>query len=188
MALGCAWHFGALVGFTVVIPAWAVLTALQALPVAKADRLRPEAKARQLEILAVAIAGAVEGTPQWRGDPVDLASLLIAIAYQESRFALDVHAGTDRPHAKSAGLFQIEWLPNHLARRQVVGLSLDETTTAASAAAAILAHSWQCGPSRADILTAYAARKCGAPWPTLGQRVATANFVRMTIMREMWAE
>ncbi len=64
-----------------------------------------------------------------------------------------------------------------------LGLSFDPIRNAAHAAVDVYRHSWQCGPTFADRVTAYAARPCHTDWPSLKEREGTFWFVRSVIAK-----
>jgi hypothetical protein len=156
----------------VVSPA-AVLYAMSALPVCWADRDDPR-KPEQLQNIAAAIAHA---SPSPRR-----AVLLIVISYHESRWCLHVHSGQHRGPGR--GLFQMEGQEKRYPG-PFVGLSPEETGNAAWVASQIVGRSGQCGRAVADVLTAYAGRRCGTTWPTLAERVRTYRFVSARLHRAL---
>lgn len=157
-----------------------VLAVLQRQPACWADRrVEPGAKALQLATIAAAIAEVSE-TPE-------RAAYLLDIGWHESRWCLDVGAGTKRG-GHGEGYWQLEGSHHGPGARS--GLTLEETTSAALLASAQLQRSRQCGPAPAGVLTAYAGRPCwqmdlvltwkataglyATPvfgWPTLDSRV-----------------
>lgn len=155
-----------------------LLFAMQGLAVCYADRQDPRKQA-QLETIAEAITVATERT-RWRGDRVSLAALLLTIAYHESKLCLDVHAGK-RGMNGALTLWQLERGSRLTGYR--AGLSLEDTISAAVAAATLLARSFQCGSAVDGMLRAYAGAKCGVEFPTLRARVRTFHYLRSRMAR-----
>lgn len=154
-----------------MIEAAMILSVLNSLPVCYADRENP-AKPAQMATVANAIARAS------RND--DDAAKLTAVGYHESRFCIAVHSGEHKGPGR--GLFQLEGQSKRYPG-PFVGLSQAATDNAARVANAILRRSYQCGPTVADVLTGYAGRACGKPWPTLSERVATYWMTRRRFER-----
>lgn len=143
-----------------------ILPLLLKLPVCYADRdLVPEVKRAQLETVARAVATVAKNASE--------AALLVSVAWHESRLCLEAHRGGNGP---AYGLWQIE--PASNLPRPYAGLSYPETESAARSALYHLRHSYQCGPSVGDRITAYAGRPCGQVWPTLESRVRMYYWVR----------
>ena len=155
-----------------------ILYALQGLSVCWADRHDPR-KAAQLDTIAESVAVASERV-KWRGDRMVLAALLIAIAYHESRLCLDVHEGR-KGMAGAVTLWQLERGANLTGYH--AGLSLEDTTSAATAAATHLSRSWQCGATPAGFFRAYAGAGCETDFKSLKERVATYWFLRARLLR-----
>lgn len=150
----------------------AILSVLLALPPCWQDRAEPDRGIR-LSRIAVAVHGVSQS--------VDVRARLIAIGWYESRLCRTVHAGSKRGAHGAAGLWQIE----HGSRRPgpYAGLSDAETAAAALTAAWLLEHAYVCGPTDADVLTAYAGAPCGSSWPTLVERVRLVQWVRHRLTR-----
>ncbi len=143
-----------------------VLALLLALPVCWADRAEPD-RAERLATIAHAIeAAAPDRTTRAR---------LIATAWSESRLCRAVHEGRRRG-GPAAGLWQLE--PGSHLHGPYAGLSTEATDAAARSAASLLSRSQQCGSGDAAVLTAYAGRPCGKPWPSLRERVSTCQWAR----------
>lgn len=136
-----------------------ILAILLSFPVCWADR-DTSGKRDQLETIVQAIAAEASGP--------DEAAMLLAIGWWESRWCLRVHSGEHRGPGR--GLWQLE------GHGEPTGLSLHETRAAARAALGVLRRSWQCGPTPASRLTAYAGRRCHEAWPTLWGRVKTYRW------------
>lgn len=156
-----------------------LLVLINSLPICWADRgASHEVKQHQFETIATAIATVAKTD--------DEAVLLLTVAYHESRLCLRTHAGEKRfAKQKSLGLFQIEKgsrLPPPYA-----GLSLADTTAAASAALDLLRRSWQCGRTAGDRMTAYAGRPCG-DWPSRRARENTFWVLSSRLARERRAD
>lgn len=151
--------------FIVVKPA-VVLAVMQLQAPCWRDReVAPEVKAEQYAWIAEAIAHA-SPTPQ-------RAAYLIALGYSESGWCLDVHAGKRRT-GYADGLWQLEGHDKR-DRGPLQGLTREATINAARVASETIARTWQCGPSVAGRITAYAGRPCTdavAGWPTLDARVS----------------
>lgn len=142
------------------------LAAMQALPVCWVER-DDSRKPEQYDTIAQAISA------EARDD--DEAAALITIGYSESTFALRVQTGELK--GKASGLWQLE------GRGKFVGFGLADTQRSAHAAVGAWRHSWQCGSTFADRITAYAGRACGTVWPGLETRVARFRYVRWTIAK-----
>lgn len=111
----------------------------------------------------------------------DEAAALLAIARSESAFSIRVQSAPTRSGALSD--WQLEGKVGKFPG-PFVGLELEPIRNAAHAAVSVYRHSWQCGPAFADRATAYAARPCGAEWPTLKARVASFRYARIVLRRE----
>lgn len=156
-----------------------LLFAMQGLSVCWADRHDPR-KAAQLETIAEAITVATERA-RWRGDRRVLAALLLTIAYHESRLCLDVHAGKPGMN-RAITLWQIERGSRLTGYR--AGLSLEDTISAAVAAATLLARSFQCGSAPISMFRAYAGdRTCKSEAPTFAARARTFAWIRQRMAR-----
>ena len=155
-----------------------LLFAMQGLAVCHADRADAR-KPEQLDTIAEAIVVASERV-RWRGDRRVLAALLLTIAYHESKLCLDVHDGK-RGMNGALTLWQIERGSRLTGYR--AGLSLEDTISAAFAAATLLARSFQCGSSPAAMFRAYAGARCDAEFPTLRARTRTFYWLRQRMAR-----
>jgi hypothetical protein len=163
----------------------------------------PEDRWGRLTIVAIAIDTAaseatcdgVEPTPEepycvpsYPGSRWELAGALTAIAVDESRLALNIHAGRCAPdecdavirdgvlHHRAVSLWQVHTSPLvPLAQwRAARGLSLDATTTAARAAAQVLSWPRSRGQSLRCAMSAYAGvDKC--QWPRAEERAKAAR-------------
>lgn len=150
---------------------------ISVLPMCRADLELPlETKAGQLAVAAEAIATVAETAEE--------AVWLTAIAYHESRFCYRTHAGGSSVRGRGRGLWQIEKGSRRLPPFE--GLSLAETTHAASQALWLVRHSYQCGPSVKDRFTAYAGQPCDTNWPTLHARYRTYGWLTLLVSREAW--
>lgn len=156
---------------------------IQRLPVAYQDRLDAEAKDRQLQTIATSIRAATEAT-EYKGTKLELTTYLISIGYHESRFRIKVHQGYLK--AYSYGVWQVTPHAFHVKREQLIGLSQEETDSAALIAAYAIAKSFNCGNTPAGHFTAYyGGVPCGTKWKTLDERVNTYWYVYTTLRKEM---
>lgn len=148
-------------------------------------------KAEQAAIVADAIATATEEVAGWPGPKRELAAILTTIAWHESRFSLDVHAGRCRPRecdpdshgrARARGLWQI-WRPYKMPDHEwelLAGLDPESTRFSAVVAARIVVRSRRMCRSlekRVDwprlTFSAYHRNACLGESRTLPARVAT---------------
>jgi hypothetical protein len=178
----------------VSLQAW-VLAALLSLPPAYADREEPGRDARLAtisaavaEVTARATCSEVYALPQcspiWNGDRRELAALLVAKGWWESRFARNVHEGRCRPDECDA----VKWqgVVIHRARspwqlqrtaysapewNSMVGIDYAATRSAAWAAAKVLAEGQRRCRSASGALAWYAAGRC--TWSGAKSRAAT---------------
>lgn len=136
----------------------------------------PAVKAEQYAWIAEGIAAA-SPNPQ-------RAAYLIVLGYSESGWCLDVHAGKRRT-GYADGLWQLEGHDKR-DRGPLQGLTRAATLNAARVASETIARTWQCGPSPAGRITAYAGRPCAdavAGWPTLHARVARYGWAAIQLKR-----
>jgi len=142
-----------------VTPAWLLAAAL-ALPVFKDDRAA-RIKQGQVWTIAEAVAVAANEQRQWPGPPRELASLMLAVAWHESKFSLALHAGQCPPdkcdRGRARGLWQMHACAasSEDAWRRIGGLDRESTLHAAREAARAL--------TRARKFCSANERR-GAPW------------------------
>ncbi len=152
----------------------AVLAVILHLTPCYADRAADiPTKSAQYVNIATAISVVADGS-------LDKASKLISKGYNESRFCLAVHSGAHRGYGR--GLYQLEGQSRRYAG-PFVGLDYESTLNATRVASDILDHSYQCGPTPADVFTAYAGRECGTDWKTLQARVRTYRWAYWRLSR-----
>jgi hypothetical protein len=143
-------------------------------------------KQEQAQMIAAAIDEAVQNSKDWPDSKRELASLMLATAWHETRLSIRIHDGRCKPlecdRGRARGLWQLQMhrsLPRERWLR-VAGLSLEATRDAAREAAIALVRSrrmcavatrgreWV-GPT----LTAYAGRGCGGRLPDINARIRT---------------
>lgn len=165
-----------------------LLTAIAALPTYKEDVGEHLAvqKHDQAQMIATAIDQAVEETRGWPGSKRELASLMLAIAWHETRLSLRIHDGRCKPYecdrGRARGLWQLH-AHRSLPRERwlkVAGLNPEFTRNAASEAALALVRSRRmCAVASrgrdwvGPVITAYAGRGCGGRLPDLQSRIRT---------------
>lgn len=143
-------------------------------------------KRTQAEVIAQAISEVSETTRGWPGTKRELASLLLTVAWHETRLSLRIHDGLCKPYecdrGRARGLWQLQvhrslpkerWL-------ELAGLDLDSTRSAAEEAAKALVRSrrWCASRTRnadwvAPTLSAYAGIGCGGRLKDAAARVRT---------------
>lgn len=111
---------------------------------------------------------------------VDEAAALVAIGKHESGFCLAVQDHST--HSSALSSWQLEGKSGKYPG-PFLGLEMESIHNAAHAAVDIYRHSWQCGPTFSDRVTAYAARPCHTIWPSLKAREGTFWFVRSVIAK-----
>lgn len=163
------------------------------------DVEQSDARNQRLEVIAEAIdrasaravcANAAADTPctvLWRGDRVQLAFLLLAQAYFETRLALHVHQGNCRSHlgecdsGRAISLWQLQAGP-HLPKEQwemLAGTDLAATTRAATEAARALSRGKNyCGTLSGAISLYATGRTCR--WEEAPRRV---NYVQHLMVK-----
>ncbi|HET9958094.1 MAG TPA: hypothetical protein VFQ61_26545, partial [Polyangiaceae bacterium] len=149
-----------------------------------------EQKRIQAETIATAIAEVAEKAQGWPGTPRELASLLLTVAWHETRLSLRIHEGNCRPfecdHGRARGLWQLH-MHASLPRERwltVAGLDPDSTRAAAQEAARALIRSRRMCMSvsrGADwvpyTLVAFAGRGCRGQLPDIQRRVRTFHHL-----------
>jgi hypothetical protein len=145
----------------------ALVSILMAFPPAVSDREEThDARATRMSALAGEIAEASLGA-RWRGNRLDLAALLVTIAWHETRIASTFQRTDKRGMGGAQGLWQIE-----------PGAHSKGDPRLASTAAEHLSRSWQCGAGPRGWLTAYAGVPKCAHWAGITARVRTFYWVR----------
>lgn len=158
------------------------LAALLSFP--QRDPEAAEDYAARMGVVAAAIESAVTATPHYRGEPRELASALVALAWYEGGLLRRIHAGACRPgecdwvhvgpapwqgYPRARSLWQLHATRLVPAREwaTLTGTDLDATTRAATAAARVLTEGRRRCGSLTGALSAYAgSRSCrwrGAP-------------------------
>ena len=161
----------------------AIHHALIALPVAVADR-KDSYKPQQLKTIAIAIQAATESARWPDNQRATMAALLVTVGYFESRYALRIHDWNPKRYSYSYGIFQVTPQAHGVQRHELVGLTIAQTTRAATIAAGVLSKSRQCGDTPHGWFTAYyGGVKCGVPWRTLEARTNTFWYVRALIVK-----
>jgi len=141
-------------------------------------------KREQAQLIASAISRAAEGAQGWPGSKRELATLLLTVAWHETRLSLRIHDGHCKPfecdHGRARGLWQLHAHASLSRDRWLTVAGLDEQSTfnAASEAALALTRSrHMCRQRGADwvasTISAYAGRGCGGGLPDLDARVRT---------------
>jgi hypothetical protein len=144
-------------------------------------------KRAQAETIATAITQAVEKTPNWPGSKRELATLLLTVAWHETRLSLRIHDGHCKPyecdHGRARGLWQLHAHASLPRERwlTVSGLDLPSTVNGASEAALALTRSrYMCSKSAraggdwvALTLLAFAGHGCSGHLPDMSSRVQT---------------
>jgi len=165
-----------------------LLTAIASLPTFHEDVSEQlvAQKHDQAQMIATAIDEAVEQASGWPDSKRELASLMLTIAWHETRLSLRIHDGRCKPHecdrGRARGLWQLHVhrsLPKERWLR-VAGVNLEATRHAAHEAAIALVRSRRmCAVATRGrewvgaTLTAYAGAGCGGRLPDLGSRIRT---------------
>jgi hypothetical protein len=164
-----------------------LLLAISSLPTFKEDVgefFLPKKRA-QAEIIAQAIAEVSETTRGWPGSKRELASLLLTVAWHETRLSLRIHDGLCKPYecdrGRARGLWQLHAHASLPKERwlAVAGLDLESTRNGAAEAAKALVRSRRLclrGTNAdwvAPTLSAYAGLGCGGSLPDAAERVRT---------------
>lgn len=151
-------------------------------------------KRAQLAMIAEAIADAAERT-KWPGPPEELARLVEAVGYGETRYSLRIHGGECRPHECDRGRAHGPWQQHPSARvpqevwEQLEGVDPAATRLAAlTAARALSAARYSCrslekraGDWLALTLQAYGRGSCLAYYKGVELRIA--EFKRLESVR-----
>jgi hypothetical protein len=149
-------------------------------------------KQAQAQVIAQAIADVAESAEGWSGRQRELATLLLTVAWHETRFSLRIHEGNCKPyecdHGRARGLWQLHVQPS-LPREEwihVAGLDVESTRLAAREAAKALSRSRNMCAGRArgteliaQTLAAYAGAGCGGRLPDVEARVRTFRRLLM---------
>lgn len=156
-----------------IIPAWAILVAIQSLRPCWVERDDPNLLLYH-EKVALAISEEAED--------VDDAAALISIAKNESGLCQWVQAKKRGP-ASSA--WQLEG-KTRLYQGPFVGLDYEPIHNAAHAAVDVWHHTGGCGNGIAGHFSVYAGGgRCGKDWPSLRARVSVYWFVYQRITKEI---
>lgn len=172
-----------------------VLAMLLSLPPAYEDREEAN-RVWRLSVIADAVAQSVDRatcdgyedcTPIWSGSDRELAALVVAVGWSESRFARNVHRGECRPDQcdpvrlagghvahRARSLWQLQrtrWAAPVWTKLEGTGLA--ETRNAAWTATRILAEGWRRCRSNAGAAGWYACGRCS--WSGGARRAATAR-------------
>lgn len=153
-------------------------------------------KQEQAQMIATAIDQAVDESSGWPDSKRELASLMLTIAWHETRLSLRIHDGRCKPlecdRGRARGLWQLQ-AQRSLPRERwllVAGLNPEATDGAAREAARFVVRSRRmCAVAtrgRAWIgptLTAYAGRGCGGRLPDLQARIRTYRRL-LTLARQ----
>lgn len=143
-------------------------------------------KHAQAQVIAQAISDVAESAEGWSGTRRELATLLLTVAWHETRFSLRIHEGNCKPyecdHGRARGLWQLQ-VHRSLPRETWIGLAgldVDATRRAAREAARVLTRSRNMCSGRAQgvtlvaqTLSAYAGRGCTRLLPDIDARVRT---------------
>ncbi|MGC4090269.1 MAG: hypothetical protein QM756_20790 [Polyangiaceae bacterium] len=143
-------------------------------------------KQAQAEVIAQAISDVAESAEGWSGSKRELATLLLTVAWHETRFSLRIHEGKCKPyecdHGRARSLWQLHVHPS-LPRDlwlQLAGVDVESTRRAAREAAKALSRSRNMCAGRArgselvgQTLSAYAGRGCARLLPDVDARVRT---------------
>ena len=172
-----------------------ILTAISSLPMFHEDVGDQFAaqKQQQAEIIASAISRAAENTRGWPGSKRELATLLLTVAWHETRLSLRIHGGQCKPfecdHGRARGLWQLHTHASLSRERWLTVAGLDAESTfngAAEAALALTRSRHMCRKRGVDwvaaTISAYAGRGCGGGLPDLDARVRT--YRRLSALRE----
>ena len=159
-----------------------VLAALLALPVSREDRGVEQALAKreQLEAIADAVAHVSLTAPR---PPREWAALVLAVGYHESSYSLRIHAGHCKPLECDRGRARSSWqLHQNYHTRPVWDelWGIENTAVQVRAADGMLRRAfYTCARSGVPwlqaTLSAYRGSRCGAEWPGLQVRLATAR-------------
>lgn len=166
-----------------------LLTAIASLPTYHEDvgDHLVEQKRAQAQMIATAIDEAVEQVQdRWPDSKRELAALMLAVAWHETRLSLRIHDGRCKPlecdRGRARGLWQLH-VHRSLPRERwltVAGLTEAATKSAAREAAIALVRSRRmCAVATRGrdwvgaTLTAYAGRGCGGRLPDLQARIRT---------------
>ncbi|HYO94086.1 MAG TPA: hypothetical protein VER33_06215 [Polyangiaceae bacterium] len=169
-----------------------LLTAIASLPTYRED-IGPEfaeQKLQQSQMVAEAINEAVDGAENWSGTRRELATLMLTVAWHETRLSLRIHDGRCKPlecdRGRARGLWQLQ-VQRSLPREQwlkVAGFEPEPTRIAAREAVKMLVRSRRmCSVVTrgrdwvAPTLTAYAGCGCGGKLPDLNARVRTFRML-----------
>lgn len=165
-----------------------LLTAIASLPTFHEDvgEHYAEQKREQAQMIATAIDQAVQQNGDWPDGRRELATLMLTVAWHETRLSLRIHDGRCKPlecdRGKARGLWQLQAhrsLPKERWLR-VAGFNPEATRTAAREAAIALVRSRRmCSVATRGrdwvgaTLTAYAGVGCGGRLPDLNARIRT---------------
>ncbi|MFZ5890898.1 MAG: hypothetical protein ACOY0T_07600 [Myxococcota bacterium] len=143
-------------------------------------------KQAQAQVIAQAISDVAESAEGWNGSKRELATLLLTVAWHETRFSLRIHAGNCKPYECDRGRARSLWqLHAHASLPKetwvgLAGLDVDSTRRAAREAAKALTRSRNMCSGRASgvelvaqTLSAYAGRGCARLLPDIDARVRT---------------
>lgn len=150
-------------------------------------------KRQQAELIANAISRAAENVQGWPGSKRELATLLLTVAWHETRLSLRIHDGRCKPfecdHGRARGLWQLHAHASLTRERWLTVAGLDAQSTfngAAEAALALTRSRHMCRKRGSDwvasTISAYAGRGCGGGLPDLDARVRT--YRRLFALRE----
>lgn len=151
-------------------------------------------KRAQAELIANAISSAAESARGWPGSKRELATLLLTVAWHETRLSLRIHDGRCKPYecdrGKARGLWQLHSHASLPRERWLTVAGLDEQSTligASEAAQALIRGRHMCRKSSlgrdwvGPTLVAFAGRGCSGRLPDVDARVRT--FRRLFAMQ-----
>jgi hypothetical protein len=145
-------------------------------------------KREQAALIASAISHAAENAEGWPGSKRELATLLLTVAWHETRLSLRIHDGRCKPfecdHGRARGLWQLHKHASLPRERWLTVAGLDEQSTqngAAEAALALTRSRHMCRQRGSDwvasTISAYAGRGCSGGLPDLQARVRTYRML-----------
>lgn len=167
-----------------------ILTAIASLPTFHedvGDKFVAQ-KREQAQLIANAISRAAENAQGWPGSKRELATLLLTVAWHETRLSLRIHDGRCKPfecdHGRARGLWQLHTHASLPRDRWLTVAGLDEQSTlngAAEAALALTRSRHMCRQRGSDwvasTISAYAGRGCAGGLPDLAARVKTYRML-----------
>lgn len=156
-------------------------------PAERLERMGTTAQAIDSAVLEATCSGPFAGAdycaPVWRGAPLELAALLVALGQHESTFARHVGAGACKPWECDRGRARHYWQTQPGPRlpraewAELEGVEYYPTTRAAYAAARELGYGFARCKSIEGALAFYARPKTGCRWPGAAARAATYRRV-----------